>query len=116
MPLGGFFALVIAGIFAGFVYEVAGLVKLICKHHILAVIILDFVAAIGFGALFVLVEYFYLDFNVTFLSVLFFALGICLERISLGFLLAKFFRYIYNEIAKVLFKFKTTRVGKKVLK
>lgn len=116
MNLGGFFALSIAGIIAGFMYEVGVLIKFIFKNKIWATIIVDFCVTCLMGFCFIFAELKYLDFTISFYSVTFFVLGVCVERISIGFLLAKNLFRIYNSIVKMCKKFCKTKFGSKITK
>ena len=116
MPLGGFFVLTIAGILAGFVYEIGVVVKLIFKNRIWAMVVIDFFAAAAMGALFVAAEILYLNFRIFGFGVASFVFGIVIERISIGFLLAKILSGVYNKVGKVVAKFQKTKIGTKLLK
>lgn len=112
MSVGGFFVLAAAGIVAGFVYELGLFVRRLFKDNVAVSVVVDFVTAIIAGAIFVFVELKYLNFNIYGFGLASFVLGFVAERISLGFLLAKIFRAIYNVIVKLTNKFKTTKLGK----
>ena len=116
MNIGEFFILFSAGIVAGFVFEIGRAIKLLLKNKIYFVIAIDFVVAIAVGVVFVFAEYNYLNFNIFGFTALAFLAGIFVERISLGFLVAKTFFFIYNVFAKWLKKFSATWLGKRTLK
>ena len=116
MSLGGFFALSIAGIIAGFIYEVGVLIRFLLKNKIWFTVIVDFFVACFMGVCFVFAEFKYLNFVISFYSVSFFVFGIILERISIGFLLAKNLFRIYNYIVRLLSKFSKTKLGRKITK
>lgn len=116
MSLGGFFALSIAGIIAGFVYEIGVFVRFCFKNRIWATVVVDFAVACLMGLCFIFAEYRFLNFALSFYSVAFFVVGIALERISVGFLLAKNLFRVYNYVIKVWTKLAKTRFGRKITK
>ena len=116
MQFGGFIALMSAGIFAGFLYETICVVKKLFCNRIWVVVFCDFIFAVLAGGLFAIVEYKYLNFQIFGFGVAAFVSGIFVERISLGFLLAKTYSYIYNKVKELAKKYANTKFGKKTLK
>ena len=112
MGIGGFFVLTSAGIFAGFVYEIGLFVTRLLKNKIYIKVVCDFFAAVSMGTILVAASYHYLNFNIHIYGIMCFVLGVLIERISLGFLLAKIFYAIYNVVTKATNKLKTTKFGK----
>ena len=116
MQLGGFFVLSIAGIAAGFIYEIGVVARSVLKNKIWSTVLIDFVVAILMGGTFIFVEIKYLNFQIFGFGVASYIFGILLERISFGFLLAKLLSRIYNKVRKLADGAKNTKLGKRVLR
>lgn len=116
MQLGGFFVLATAGIMSGFIYEIGSAINHIFKNRIYIKTVVDFFASVSMGAIFFIAELRYLNFNHMWVGLACFIFGLCIERISLGFLLAKSFNGIYNVAIRLMQKVKKTKIIQRSLK
>lgn len=116
MPLGGFFALAIAGVLAGMVYECFRTARYLFGNKVWLTVVLDLVCVCIMGSFFFVAEFKFLDFKIYGFGILAYILGIIIERSTLGFLLAKYFSYVYNWVKKIASKKPKTKLGKRLLK
>ena len=116
MQVGGFVVLFVSGICSGLVFDLSKLFKFITKNFIAICVIADFLSVIIGGAFFCFAEYYFLDFKLYGFGVIAFLLGFFVERISIGFLLAKTGRWVYNVSVKVNNRLKSTKIFNKIYK
>ena len=104
------------GLLAGAIYGLLKHIVYVFKNHLIAQIIADIIFVIFATFIFgkANLYFFYGETRLHLLAI--FALGIYLERKTLGKLFAKLFIMLYNWLSKLLNKFKLSSFGKIIFK
>lgn len=116
MEIGEFFAFAIAGIIGGLFFDAGKIVRILFLNKLIVTAIIDFICIVLISFVMFFVHYKYLNFQVGIVSSGIFLLFFGIERISLGFLLAKFSSRLYNCGVKLSLKLKSTQLGKRIFR
>lgn len=116
MTIGAFAAICGAGIFAGLIYDVGKVLRLLFANKILPTVVIDFITALACGGLFVAAQILFCNFALSGYAFLAYFLGLILQRTTLGFLLANHLQSVYNWFKSKKEKFAATRVGRRIFK
>ena len=106
----------ILGIISGAIYGLSRFIATMLNKNIIVQIILDFLSSICIGAIFILsnIHYFYGEIRAYICAL--FALGIYLERKTLGKLFAKLYLMLYNWTIIRAKNLKKSKLGKIIFK
>lgn len=116
MTIYTFVALVAFGIGSGLILEFGRAMRVIFNKNLFATVILDFVATLCVGVVFIYAQFLLCNFNLSVYSICAFVGGILIERATLGFLLAKKFKSFYTYVEMLLKRIKNTKFGKGIFK
>lgn len=111
-----FFIFTAAGIFWGVVREAGQLCRFAFFKSKIVTTVTDFFVYFSCGIIFLLTSLIFASGAIRGYMVFGFLLGFAVERLSLGFLLAKQLEFIYNWFRNLFKRFSKTKLGKRLTK
>ena len=111
-----FLCLFYFGAICGIVYTLFKLINKSFNNQKVLVFVTDLIFCIilTFAFIFACNMFNYGEFR--FYLLLAFFLGLVIEQKTIGFLVEKFFKFVYNNLVKIFNKLKTTKIFKRILK
>lgn len=110
------FLFFLLGVLSGAAYGILKFIVFISKNNLIVQFILDLLYSLSVGFLFLFATNYYLYGEMRLYVCLIFALGMILERKTLGKLFAKLYFILYNVSINLIQRIKTTRFGKIIFK